>query len=390
MDEAGKRVSWVELYLDLVFVLAIGELAHLIVGEPQLHMVWITLGLFVALWWTWVGFAVLYNRHGADKPEQRLLFLAASVPAGVAAVAVQLASTGHSTAFALSLAATRVVLLISHAGEDASGGTAAELLRRRTTRAYAISAVLFLAAIWVPAPYRYVLWGVAIAQESRAMLTEDRDALRLARANRDLSVLAPSDPAEALDPYHFAERFGLFVIILLGEVVVDSGEGALGGEGHGPPAWAALAAAMVLAGALWWGYFDSAAELNLRVLRLSGGSPSAARAIFAAGHMVPAFALLMTAAGVRLLLGHDVPRLAYWLPCVGIGMYLSGTRVFLRVRRRWSGASRVALLLATLAFGTLDRVLSPHHYLWALAALAVISVGVYTASADRAPEDPPR
>ena len=89
----GKRVSWVELYLDLVFVLAVGQLAHLIVVEPESRSVWIALGLFLTLWWTWVGFAVLYNRHGADRPEQRLLFLAASVPAGVAAVAIAPAST---------------------------------------------------------------------------------------------------------------------------------------------------------------------------------------------------------------------------------------------------------------------------------------------------------
>ena len=45
--------------------------------------------------------------------------------------------------------------------------------------------------------------------------------------------------------------------------------------------WAALVAAMLLAAALWWLYFDSAAEINLKVLELSGGSPTIARAIFA-------------------------------------------------------------------------------------------------------------
>ena len=62
----GKRVSWVELYLDLVFVLAVAQLAHLIVAEPEMRSVWIALGLFFTLWWTWVGFAVLYNRQSAD------------------------------------------------------------------------------------------------------------------------------------------------------------------------------------------------------------------------------------------------------------------------------------------------------------------------------------
>ena len=88
VDEQGKRVSWVELYLDLVFVLAVGQLAHLIVAEPEAKSVWIALGLFFALWWTWVDFAVLYNRHGSDSERLRLLFLAGSVPVGVAAVAI--------------------------------------------------------------------------------------------------------------------------------------------------------------------------------------------------------------------------------------------------------------------------------------------------------------
>jgi low temperature requirement protein LtrA len=86
VGDSGKRVSWVELYLDLVFVLAVGQLAHLIVAHPQMHSVWVALGLFFTLWWTWVGFAVIYNRLGEDVAAQRLLFLAASVPIGVAAV----------------------------------------------------------------------------------------------------------------------------------------------------------------------------------------------------------------------------------------------------------------------------------------------------------------
>ena len=59
-----------------------------------------------------------------------------------------------------------------------------------------------------------------------------------------------------------------------------------------------------------------------------------ARAIFAVGHMLPAFALLITAAGVGLLLEEDPPRIADWLACVGIGIYLAGTRVFLVGRGR--------------------------------------------------------
>ena len=179
--ESGKRVSWVELYVDLVFVLAVSQLAEVIVHEPEMHSVWVRrLGLFVALWWTWIGFAVLYNRLGADVPHERLLFLAGSVPVGVAAVAVAPASVGDSTAFALSLAAARIVLAVAHV----ITGQGREALRRRIVQAMLGSAALFTVSVWVPEPWRYVLWGIAIGGESSALLHEDRRAAMLRDGGR--------------------------------------------------------------------------------------------------------------------------------------------------------------------------------------------------------------
>ncbi len=112
-------------------------------------------------------------------------------------------------------------------------------------------------------------------------------------------------------------------------MVVEAGQASVDGHVAGSGGWGALIAAMILAAALWWLYFDAAAEINFKVLELSGGSPTMARAIFAVGHMLPSFALLITAAGVGLLLEEEPPRIAYWLPCIGLGIYLLGTRVFL-------------------------------------------------------------
>jgi low temperature requirement protein LtrA len=375
----GKRVSWVELYLDLVFVLAVGRLAHLIVAAPEMHSVWVALGLFVTLWWTWVGFAVLYNRYGADTLPLRVLFLAGSVPAGVAAVAIDPASTGDSTVFALSLAVTRVVLAV--ATMVAGGGTA--LLRERVARACLASAGLFVASIWVPEPFRYVLWAIGIGLESGAMLAEDREAAHRARRDHDFTALTPADPAEALDAHHFAERFGLFLIILLGEVVVEAGQGSIEADVATTSAWAALVAAMLLAAALWWLYFDSVAQINLRVLELSGGSPTMARAIFAVGHMLPAFALLITAAGIGLLLEEDPPRSADWLACIGIGMYLAGTRAISSGARWLPGILRVLLLVATFQLARLAPELSPYGYLWLLTGWVLLCAVVTTRMSGR-------
>jgi low temperature requirement protein LtrA len=370
----GKRVSWVELYLDLVFVLAVGRLAHLIVGHPEMHSVWVALGLFATLWWTWVGFAVLYNRHGADSLALRVLFLAGSVPTGVAAVAIDPASTGDSTVFALSLAVTRVLLAVATA--VAGGGT--DLLRGRITRACLGSAALFLISIWVPEPFRYLLWAIGIGTESGAMLAEDRDTARRVRREDDLKALAPADPADALDAHHFAERFGLFLIILLGEVVVEAGQSSVNGGVATTSGWAALVAAMLLAAALWWLYFDSIVEVNLKVLELSGGSPTMARAIFAVGHMLPAFALLITAAGVGLLLEEEPPRIADWLACIGIGIYLGGTRAISAGSRWVPRIVRTLVLLATFQLARLRPELSPYGYLWLLTGWVLMCAVVTT------------
>ena len=378
MNGEGKRVSWVELYLDLIFVLAVGQLSHLIVGEPEMSSVWIALGLFFTLWWTWVGFAVLYNRYGVDAVPQRLLFLAGSVPTGVAAVAIEPASTGDVAVFAASLAITRLIL----AGANALDGGWRELLRGRIAVSYGISAALFVVSIWTPEPFRYILWAFAIALESGALLHEDRQAARRARRERSFDALAPSNPDEALDPHHFAERFGLFLIILLGEVVVEGGQASVDGHVASAGGWAALVAAMILAAALWWLYFDAAAELNLRVLELSGGSPTIARAIFAVGHMLPCFALLLVAAGVGLLLEDDPPRIAYSLACVGFGIYLLGTRVFMTARTNAGRAARLLLLIAIFSLGRLHETLSPHAYLWVLTVLAGMCAALATRRGD--------
>ena len=252
------------------------------------------------------------------------------------------------------------MLAVAHAGGP---GAAGNVLRHRNARACLASAALFAISAAVPGPFRYILWAIAIAGESGVMLGEDRDAARDVRRTRDWGSLAPEDPAERLDPHHFAERFGLFLIILLGEVMVEAGQAPVGDD-VGP-----IIAVMLLAAALWWVYFDSAAEVNLKVLELSGGSPTIARAIFAVGHMLPAFALLLTASGVGLLLEEDPPPIAYWLACVGVGIYLAGTRAFLVAGRRVSGLVRVLVLIATFQLARLG--LEPHAYLWLLAVWLV-------------------
>ncbi len=92
----------------------------------------------------------------------------------------------------------------------------------------------------------------------------------------------------------------------------------------------------------------------------------------------PAFALLLTAAGVGLLMEEDPPRIAYHLSCIGIGIYLAGTRAFLLASTRRATLVRLAMLIATFGLGRLD--LDPHSYVVLLAGWTVGAAALTSAS----------
>jgi low temperature requirement protein LtrA len=385
----SKRVSWVELYFDLVFVLAVSQVAHVIAEHPTLPRVWTAAGLFVVLWWTWIGFATLYNRHGDESSlADRALIVVAAVPCGVAAVGVNGVVAGDVVPFAVGMAAARALLAIGHL-------MAGVRVQRTIAASYAISAAVFAVSIAVPSPWRYWIWGVAVLAESANLLERVRHTPAERRADRarnralaeadpaaprrsrrfDLSRFAPSDPSRALDAGHFSERFGLFMVILIGEVVASTGQGLLGETTTDVADWVSLATGIVLAGALWWLYFDSAAEISERLLKLSGGSPALARQIFGIGQMIPAFALILIAAGAHELVAGEGTMAVYRVAGYGLAIYLASTRVLFAVSTQPHVTDRVLRVVVIVAGFFLPRLgppLGPHWYLAALAAWAVI------------------
>ncbi|MCK9879039.1 low temperature requirement protein A [Frankia sp. Ag45/Mut15] len=355
----GKRVTWVELYFDLIFVFAVGQSAHIMVADPDWSGFGRALGLFMPLWWAWIGFVILYNRHGDDRATQRLFMLAGTLPCAVAAVETHAAADGHATAFILALAGIRLVLAVGFL----------VIVGRSSWVAlgYGLSTVAFAVSAVVPGPWRIALWVFALLQEAAHLLLRDDDRGRRrggstrtvrgpsagtdgevaggpagvtagrparerpARRSRAAAVRArfrrPVDPARRVDAAHLAERFGLMMIILLGEVVIAVGEPAAEAAEHDAHYWLGLLSGLVLASALWWLYFTAAAPINEAVLRASGGHPAMAYGLYAGGHLSSAFALITMAAGVSLALsGEEEPTGAAWLLTIGLAVYLEGTR----------------------------------------------------------------
>ena len=376
-EAGGKRVGWVELYFDLVFVFAVGQVAHGIVTDPHWPRVAAALGLFMTLWWTWIGFAVLYNRRGDDKRNpDRLFVLAGTIPCAIAATQAHHVFEGHPAVFALALAGVRLILAVAHRW-PAEG----EVSQHRIGWGYALSTLLFVTSAFLSSPWLYVLWGFALLQEAGFLLLGGRGRGRRepsSRATRWRELLTPPrHPNQALDSAHLSERFGLFMILLLGELVITVGGAVLERPSDDAGYWLVLAGGLVLAGALWWIYFTSAAEIYERLLGLSGGNPTLAYSLYATGHFPPAFALLLVAAGVNLSLQEPAPPTAAWFVTVGLTIYLVGTRAFSPGPTKWYvSLTRIALLAATVCLAFIDRVLPAPEVVAVVAAWAVVVAAV--------------
>jgi low temperature requirement protein LtrA len=114
---------------------------------------------------------------------------------------------------------------------------------------FLISTLIFIASVFVPTPWRFYLWGLAL------ILSLIMPLFSIHQGKNDPDVQAQIDIAFSISP-SAVERFGLFTIIVLGEVIV----GVVGGvAGHHHLTWlvgGTAALGMLIAIGLWWVYFD--------------------------------------------------------------------------------------------------------------------------------------
>jgi low temperature requirement protein LtrA len=180
-------------------------------------------------------------------------------------------------------------------------------------------------------------------------------------------------------PGHFAERHGLIVIIALGEVVVAIGAPVVGTLSEGKPLdgylVAALTASGILAGLLWWAYFDRPLPaLEHRHKQLTDPKESArfARDVYTYNHFLIVGAILVAAAALEEIMLHPaepLPGSFRWMLFVGLSSYLLG--VVLSVLRAYSVVA-IERLIAIATLGLLIARSASLAGLWLLIAVDLL------------------
>ena len=247
-----RRATWLELFFDLVFVAAVGQLANSLAAEPTTARFFEFLGLFVPVWWAWMGFTFYANRFDTDDLLYRVLMLVAMFGVAVLATTIPSVFHGATEGFPLAYVGVRLVLVTLYA-RASRHVPEARALATSFLGAFSFSLLVWLSSLLVDAPWAYVLWGVALVIELVAPIP----AWRLLRD-------AP------VDRRHLPERFGLLTLIVLGESVlaVVLGVSAVSWDAGSA---AAAATGFVVAAALWWIYFDFLDEGALTSRGIFGG-----------------------------------------------------------------------------------------------------------------------
>jgi low temperature requirement protein LtrA len=262
--------------------------------------------------------------------------------------------------FALCQAVLRIVLVYLYLRAYRHVAQARNLITVYVV-AESLAGALWLAGAVAPAPVRYVCWAAAVAAEAAAPILATMRSAGL-----------------PLHFEHLPERFGLFVILVLGESIAAIAVGVH--ETHWEPVTVTVAVlGFVVAVSLWWTYFDLAGAAATQTLADRGGHRSTLlHDIYAYGHWP--IALGLAAAGVGLegaILEGGQPTLASgirWVLCGGVALYLlaltaiqGGIAGSLRSSLPWPGIGVPLILAVGLASGVRPVIV--------LAAATVVLVG---------------
>ena len=342
----------------MVFVAAIAEVAAELSADPTATGFGRYLALFLPIAWAWAGFTFYATRFDTDDLVYRVLTLLGMFAVAGVASAVPDALHGGQNRFAVTYVLVRVILIALYA-RAYRAVPAARSLAAWFMLMFGVAVVCWLVSLAVPTPWKYLLWALALGFEYTAPVR----AWRMMRAR-------------PIHPAHIPERFGLLVIIVLGEAVIAVVLGTATVN------WSTLTAAAAFAGflcaaAVWWLYFDflDASVVSRNVL--SGMT-------FVYVHYFVIAGIAALGVGVKLTILEAGPGSRYedvgWIAAGGTAMCMAALAIVQLATPPALLDLDVALRLAVSAIAAvlalLSGVLSPVLVLWLLAAVLAVQVVV--------------
>lgn len=238
-----RKVTWLELFYDLVFVVIISQLAHKLVTVDPLAALGGFVLLFIPVWWVWIGSTFYAERFETEGLETRVIFFLKMIPVAGLAIFARNGLGETSAGFALSYAAARGIITVLwlraaiHVPEFRPVGM-------RYVAGFTLSCLLFVSSVLVDPPLRFVFWAAGLVLDLVTPAT----------------TLAAQSKLPRFSTSKLPERFGLLVLIVLGESIVGVVSGAAEGGAFSHLTAGRGVLGLALGFGLWWIYFDNVAR----------------------------------------------------------------------------------------------------------------------------------
>ncbi len=334
--EQEHRVTPRELFFDLVFVFGFTQVATLLTDDPTFAGLGHGVLVLAALWWTWSAYAWLTNTVDPEEGVVGAALLIALIAMFVAALVVPGVFEDDGVLFGAAF----LVVWAMHTALYALAGRGSRDL---------LGAVLRLAPWTLLGATLILLAGFTDGARAWLWLA----ALVCAYGGGAISGAT----GWRVHPSHFAERYGIVMIIALGEAFISIGIGATG-IGIGPGEVAAAVLGILVAASFWLAYFDFFSIRGEQLLHEREGPEriALARDLYAYGHFPMIVGIVLFAFAMKTIVGHvgeELDSVAAFALCGGSALYLltySGirSRLFGRLslsRGRFTAALVLLLLL---------------------------------------------
>jgi len=313
-----RVVGPLELFYDLAVVVLVAQAAHRLAG----HLTWPGLGeftvVFTLVWIAWANGSLHHELHGHDDARARSTFLLQILLLVAMGAFIPQAGGARGAAFAVAAAVLFAVLavlwLLAARGDRPEFRRASRLFVAGT----AAFAVLLAGTAFLPAGARVPAWGLL-------------DAAYLAGFAAVIITASPAQAAALLVSDSLTERFGAFIIIVLGETLTGVVAGLSGEPVGGLPLAVGLVAVVVGFGA-WWTYFDLAGQRRPRQERAAGLR-------WVLGHLPLTAAIAAMGAAMVSLIDHAhdgrTPAATAWVLCAGAAVVLCAAMLISASLQDW-------------------------------------------------------
>jgi low temperature requirement protein LtrA len=372
----GHRVTTLELFFDLVFVFGFTQVTQFIATDLDFRSVVRGSIMLAVLWFAWCCYSWLGNQAKADEGVVRLALLTSAAAMFIAALAIPDAWNGSEGGFNASLliAVAVTVVRLVHLGVYWIAAVDDAGLRRQlrvTSVPGVLACALLIGGALAGGSMQTVLWGTALVVDYAGIYLVGAEGWRV------------------ISPVHFAERYGLIIIVALGESIISVGLGI-----YGSLSWAVVAAALaafVITVCMWWMYFDVVALVAERALHHKQGVDRSkmARDSYTYLHFPMVVGIIFMALGFKKTLTYVSDETHYELTEAlhGIALYalFGGVALYLLAhvafRLRNIGTlnrHRLALVAAITALVPVGAHMPALASIWVIAGLLSITVAYET------------